>query len=186
MPLVSSAAARSLLRIADLRVDPKLDEICKQAEDKMKALIQSEKPNSDLLFDLTLKTTEDLEKDLAEALGLDLVKCSADQKKLVKEMAAKAMAQVKATSPNTMSANKVKTTSKKGEEFETAEEITLNGTKYKNPSFLGQGGHVKQDLPKLVAAAQKDHVGVTIRLEPAIGEQPSVIEAIAAAIAGSA
>ena len=29
MPLVSSAAARSLLRIADLRVDPTLDEICK-------------------------------------------------------------------------------------------------------------------------------------------------------------
>src|SRR2546429_9465536 len=29
MPLVSSAAARPLLRIADLRVDPTLDEICK-------------------------------------------------------------------------------------------------------------------------------------------------------------
>jgi sirohydrochlorin cobaltochelatase len=50
------------------------------------------------------------------------------------------------------------------------------------PVFLGQGGHVKEDLPKLVAAAQKKH-GVTIRLEPAIGEQPTVIEAIAAAIA---
>jgi sirohydrochlorin cobaltochelatase len=51
------------------------------------------------------------------------------------------------------------------------------------PVFLGQGGHVKEDLPKLVAIAQKKHAGVTIRLEPAIGEQPSVIEAIAAAIA---
>jgi len=51
------------------------------------------------------------------------------------------------------------------------------------PVFLGQGGHVKEDLPKLVAAAEKKHAGVTIRLEPAIGEQPSVIEAIAAAIA---
>jgi sirohydrochlorin cobaltochelatase len=51
------------------------------------------------------------------------------------------------------------------------------------PVFLGQGGHVKEDLPKLVAVAQKKHAGVTIRLEPAIGEQPSVIEAIAAAIA---
>ena len=50
------------------------------------------------------------------------------------------------------------------------------------PVFLGQGGHVKEDLPKLVASAQKKY-GVTIRLEPAIGEQPSVIEAIAAAIA---
>ena len=51
------------------------------------------------------------------------------------------------------------------------------------PVFLGQGGHVKEDLPKLVAAAQKKHAGVSIRLEPAIGEQSSVIEAIAAAIA---
>ena len=51
------------------------------------------------------------------------------------------------------------------------------------PVFLGQGGHVKEDLPKLIAAAQKRHAGMTIRLEPAIGEQPSVIEAIAAAIA---
>ena len=51
------------------------------------------------------------------------------------------------------------------------------------PVFLGQGGHVKADLPKLVANAQKKHASVTIRLEPAIGEQPTVIEAIAAAIA---
>ena len=50
------------------------------------------------------------------------------------------------------------------------------------PVFLGQGGHVKEDLPKLVASAQEKY-GVTIRLEPAIGEQQSVIEAIAAAIA---
>jgi len=51
------------------------------------------------------------------------------------------------------------------------------------PVFLGQGAHVKEDLPKLVAAAQKKHAGVTIRLEPAIGAQTSVIEAIATAIA---
>jgi sirohydrochlorin cobaltochelatase len=53
------------------------------------------------------------------------------------------------------------------------------------PVFLGQGGHVKEDLPKLVASAQKKH-GVTVRLDPAIGEQASVIEAIAAAIARGA
>ena len=51
------------------------------------------------------------------------------------------------------------------------------------PVFLGQGAHVKEDLPKLVAAAQRKHAALTIKLEPAIGEQPSVIEAIAAAIA---
>ena len=54
------------------------------------------------------------------------------------------------------------------------------------PVFLGQGGHVKEDLPRLIAAAQKKHAGVSIRLEPAIGEQASVIEAIAAAIARGA
>ena len=51
------------------------------------------------------------------------------------------------------------------------------------PVFLGQGAHVKEDLPKLVAAAQRKHAALTIKLEPAIGEQPGVIEAIAAAIA---
>jgi sirohydrochlorin cobaltochelatase len=50
------------------------------------------------------------------------------------------------------------------------------------PVFLGQGGHVKDDLPKRVAAAEKEH-GVSVRLDPAIGEQASVIEAIVAAIA---
>ena len=52
------------------------------------------------------------------------------------------------------------------------------------PVFLGQGGHVKEDLPRLVAAVQKDFPGAEIRLEPAIGEQPAVIEAMARAIAG--
>ena len=54
------------------------------------------------------------------------------------------------------------------------------------PVFLGQGGHLKQDVPKLVAAVQMKHAKVRIRLEPAIGEQASVIEAIAAAIARGA
>ena len=51
------------------------------------------------------------------------------------------------------------------------------------PVFLGAGGHVKQDLPKLVAAAK--HPEVNLVLEKPIGEQPEVIEAIAAAISGS-
>lgn len=54
------------------------------------------------------------------------------------------------------------------------------------PVFLGQGGHVKDDLPKLVARAGAKFPNAKIRLEPAIGEQPGVIEAIAAAIARSA
>jgi sirohydrochlorin cobaltochelatase len=51
------------------------------------------------------------------------------------------------------------------------------------PVFLGQGGHAKQDLPRLVAATRDRHPGIDISLDPPIGEQRSVIEAIAAAIA---
>jgi sirohydrochlorin cobaltochelatase len=51
------------------------------------------------------------------------------------------------------------------------------------PLFLGQGAHAKHDLPRLAAAAREQHPGAAITLEPPIGEQPSVIEAIAALIA---
>jgi len=51
------------------------------------------------------------------------------------------------------------------------------------PVFLGQGGHVKEDLPRLVASATRP--GVQLSLEKAIGEQPAVVEAIAAAIAST-
>jgi sirohydrochlorin cobaltochelatase len=50
------------------------------------------------------------------------------------------------------------------------------------PVFLGQGGHVKEDLPRLVAQARSAHPNVAITLEPPIGEQPAVIDAIAVAI----
>ena len=51
------------------------------------------------------------------------------------------------------------------------------------PAFLGAGGHVKEDLPRLVADAAKAHPQVKLTLEKTIGEQPAVIEAIARAIA---
>jgi sirohydrochlorin cobaltochelatase len=51
------------------------------------------------------------------------------------------------------------------------------------PVFLGAGGHVKDDLPKLVAGARAQHPKVVIELEAPIGEQAAVIEAIAASIA---
>ena len=52
------------------------------------------------------------------------------------------------------------------------------------PLFLGAGGHVKEDLPRLVADAAKVHPTVKLSLEKPIGEQPQVIAAIARAIAG--
>lgn len=51
------------------------------------------------------------------------------------------------------------------------------------PVFLGQGGHVKEDLPRLISEAGRTHPGVRLILEKPIGEQSKVIAAIAAAIA---
>ena len=53
------------------------------------------------------------------------------------------------------------------------------------PLFLGQGGHVKEDLPRLVAAAGSAYGDIQLILEKPIGEQPQVLEAISAAIAGA-
>jgi sirohydrochlorin cobaltochelatase len=58
------------------------------------------------------------------------------------------------------------------------------GTVHVIPFFLGQGGHVKQDLPRLIASARTAYPA-TIELEPAIGEQARVTEAIAEALAAS-
>jgi sirohydrochlorin cobaltochelatase len=51
------------------------------------------------------------------------------------------------------------------------------------PVFLGAGGHVKQDLPRLVMEA---NAPVKVTIEAPIGEQGAVVEAIAAAIARGA
>ena len=51
------------------------------------------------------------------------------------------------------------------------------------PVFLGAGGHTKDDLPKLLAAARKRHPDIDLVLDAPIGEQATVIEAIAVAVA---
>ena len=51
------------------------------------------------------------------------------------------------------------------------------------PVFFGSGGHLKDDLPKLVAEIRGRHADLAITVEPPIGEQPEVIAAIAKAIA---
>jgi sirohydrochlorin cobaltochelatase len=48
------------------------------------------------------------------------------------------------------------------------------------PLFLAQGGHLKEDLPKLVAALRAEHAGVEFRVTPALGDAPEMIEAMAA------
>jgi len=50
------------------------------------------------------------------------------------------------------------------------------------PLFLGAGGHIKEDLPKLAEAARARHAGVEIVLETTIGERKEITDAIAAVI----
>lgn len=47
------------------------------------------------------------------------------------------------------------------------------------PVFLAQGGHLKRDLPLLIEAAQQRHPACAFQLGTAVGEAPSVIDAIA-------
>jgi sirohydrochlorin cobaltochelatase len=47
------------------------------------------------------------------------------------------------------------------------------------PVFLGQGGHVRRDLPALIAQIQQQHPLLSITVAQAVGEQPQVLNAIA-------
>jgi sirohydrochlorin cobaltochelatase len=48
------------------------------------------------------------------------------------------------------------------------------------PLFMAQGGHLKQDLPRIVGAIRGSHPHVPICLETAVGDVPEVLDAIAA------
>ena len=48
------------------------------------------------------------------------------------------------------------------------------------PLFLGAGGHVRKDIPVLMARLQAEHPAVQFALRPAIGEADAVINAMAA------
>lgn len=49
------------------------------------------------------------------------------------------------------------------------------------PMFLGSGGHVRNDVPRLVQELAGRHPNVQWQLHPAIGELDAVIEAMAVA-----
>jgi sirohydrochlorin cobaltochelatase len=49
------------------------------------------------------------------------------------------------------------------------------------PVFLGQGGHVRQDLPVLVQSVSSRHPEARIALAEAVGENDAVLDAVAAA-----
>ena len=48
------------------------------------------------------------------------------------------------------------------------------------PLFLGAGGHVRKDLPLLLAQLVQAHPEVRFTLRPAVGEDPALVEAMAA------
>jgi sirohydrochlorin cobaltochelatase len=48
------------------------------------------------------------------------------------------------------------------------------------PLFLGAGGHVRKDLPELLARLAAQHPAVQWRLRPSIGETEGILAAIAA------
>jgi sirohydrochlorin cobaltochelatase len=47
------------------------------------------------------------------------------------------------------------------------------------PLFLAQGGHLKEDLPKLLDHVRGDHPGLRIDVTAAIGESEDLTNAIA-------
>jgi sirohydrochlorin cobaltochelatase len=47
------------------------------------------------------------------------------------------------------------------------------------PLFLAQGGHLKQDLPRLVNDVRAKHAGIDLSLLPPIGEVAELLDAIA-------
>jgi sirohydrochlorin cobaltochelatase len=53
------------------------------------------------------------------------------------------------------------------------------------PLFMAQGGHLKNDLPKILDAIRAEHRGTEITLLPAIGDVDPVIDAIAQWLVGA-
>ena len=51
------------------------------------------------------------------------------------------------------------------------------------PLFMAQGGHLKQDLPRIVNAQRERHPGLTLELLPAIGEVKGLLDSISAWLA---
>jgi sirohydrochlorin cobaltochelatase len=47
------------------------------------------------------------------------------------------------------------------------------------PVFLAAGGHVLRDLPDRLAGIAARHPGLSVRVEPALGSLPEVVEAMA-------
>lgn len=47
------------------------------------------------------------------------------------------------------------------------------------PLFLAQGGHLREDLPRLLEGIRREHPGIRIDVTQAIGDSPELTDAIA-------
>lgn len=47
------------------------------------------------------------------------------------------------------------------------------------PLFLAQGGHLRQDVPRILDAIRAAHPRIPIAVEPAVGDIPEIRQAIA-------
>jgi serine/threonine protein kinase len=123
---------------------PEIQQVRQQVKAKMEQLLDQElrKPNSDLVFDLGLKTKEEFVQQLAGELEIDLKnkKCSQAEKDLVDQMAEQMLATVKEKFPNKAGAGKMNFTNKFDEKSDAPTEFQLGNTKYTNPKYLSSGG----------------------------------------------
>ena len=46
------------------------------------------------------------------------------------------------------------------------------------PLFMAQGGHLKQDLPRMVGKIREQHPQLELQVMPAIGDVPEILQAI--------
>jgi sirohydrochlorin cobaltochelatase len=53
------------------------------------------------------------------------------------------------------------------------------------PLFMAQGGHLKEDLPRMFDELRGRHPGVTLEMLPALGEVDAVLDAISDWLAGA-
>ena len=64
---------------------------------------------------------------------------------------------------------------------QAASELVAGGAKSISvvPIFLGQGGHIRRDLPSLIEELRSQHPDVKIKCASPAGEEESVLEAMA-------
>lgn len=53
------------------------------------------------------------------------------------------------------------------------------------PLFMAPGGHLRNDLPRIVQGLREKHVGLPIAIQTAVGEVPEILDAIAAWVLAS-